>query len=335
MAQSGRGSFRLSGMPLPLRTRARRAVRSWLIRAAIALAGLLPLRPALRVGTALGALGWLLAARTRRLALAHLALAFPDRPEAERRRWGRQCFLHLGQAAMELASLRHYDRELPDYVAFAGDGEERLRELHGRGKGLVFVTGHVGNWELLARRVARAGIPNVAIARAGPDPKLNALANLFRAQGGVTTLWREDPGAGRAIIRAFRDGKALGILIDQDTKVQGVFVPFFGRPAYTPRAAGDLALRFRSPLLVCTSRRRGPRPGDGHLLEVTEVGCHYDAPDREAEVVRITSACTAVIEDAIRRNPPEWVWMHERWKRRPSPPDEASPVPKSQGLTSA
>jgi KDO2-lipid IV(A) lauroyltransferase len=321
-------------MAIPLRKRFRRAARSLLIRAALRIVGLLPLRPALRLGGALGVLGYLLAGKSRRLALAHLALAFPDIPEPDRRRIARRSFIHLGQSAMEVATIRHHDRELESYVGFAGDGERLLREAIGRGRGLVFVTGHVGNWELLARRIARAGIENAVIAKTGWDPKLNALAERFRAEGGVATLWREDPATGRAIIRTFREGKALGILIDQDTRVQGVFVPFFGRPAYTPRAAGDLALRFGAPVVVCTCRRRGPRPGDGHLLDLASVTYDPSPADQEAEAVRITAACTALLEAAIRRSPAEWVWMHERWKTPPAAEAAARSTPKTPELSS-
>jgi KDO2-lipid IV(A) lauroyltransferase len=220
---------------------------------------------------------------------------------------------------MEVIAVRRIDPRLDEYVAIAGQGEELLREVMGRGRGMVFVTGHLGNWELLARRIARAGVPNAVIAKAGWDAKLNATAARIRAAGGVTTLWREEASTGRAIIRTFREGKALGILIDQDTRVQGVFVPFFGRPAFTPRAAADLALRFGAPVVVGTCHRAPPGGRARHVLELTELPFDPEPSDREAEAVRLTAACTAVLEQAIRRSPAEWVWMHERWKTRPDP----------------
>src|SRR6266511_684656 len=128
-------------------------------------------------------------------------------------------------------------------VGRAPGAEQVFRGVLARGRGLVYVAGHVGNWELMAQRVPRIGpFPAATIAKATIHPGLNVLIERTRAAGGVETLWREDPATARAMIRCFKQNKILGILIDQDTSVQGVFVPFFGRPAFTPRAAADLAL---------------------------------------------------------------------------------------------
>jgi KDO2-lipid IV(A) lauroyltransferase len=315
-------------MAAPLHKRIKRKIRSALIRAVIRLLGLLPLRPALWLGGAAGLLALRLARKTRALALEHLAFAFPERPPEERARIARDMFVHLGRSTLELASIRWFDGRLESYVEVTPP--DLLHEVMARGRGMVFVTGHIGSWELLARRIARAGVPNAVIAKASWDRRLDELAQRFRAEGGVTTLWREDPDTGRAIIRTFRAGKALGLLIDQDTKVQGVFVPFFGRLAFTPRAAADFAVRFGAPVVVGTVHRRGPRAADGHTVELEEIPFSTDPPDREAEVVRLTAACTAALERAIRRHPAEWVWMHERWRTRP-PGEQADTIPSKAG----
>ncbi len=324
-------------MTVPLHKRMKRSARSWVIRATIRLLAFVPLRPALALASLVARAGWLLARDTRRQMLAQLAIAFPEKTPAEREAIGRASLLHLAWLAAEVATLRTYRARLADHVGYAPGAEERLRALMGRGRGLVYVTGHVGNWELMAQRVA-GEIPSATIARTGNDPKLTELIGRMRAEGGVETLWREDPGTARAMIRCFRQGKLLGILIDQDTKVQGVFVPFFGRPAFTPRGAADLALRFKVPVVVGWCRRRGPRPGDGHEIDCVEVACDPEASDREAEVARLTAACSAALEAAIRRRPAEWVWMHERWKTRPEPAGaapQANTMPESAELSSS
>ena len=306
-------------MTVPLRKRVRRTLRSRLIAGLLRLVELIPLGPALRIGAAGGALAAWLFRGTRRLALAHLAQAFPEKTEAERRDIARRMFIHLALSAMEISSIGHWDDRLTDYIV--EQQPALLRAALARGKGIVFVTGHLGNWELMARLVARVGAPVSAVAKRGGDARLMELIEDWRREGGVTTLWREDPSTARALLRVFKQGQVLGILVDQDTKVQGVFVPFFGRLAYTPRAPGDLALRSGATILVGTSHRPTCQPrcklGEGLRFEVTEVPYDPSPTDREAEVVRITAACQAVMEEAIRRHPADWVWMHERWKTQP------------------
>jgi len=307
-------------MAVPLRKRLKRSVRSVLVVAAIRLLSFLPRRAAWSLGTLLGRLAWPVAGKTRRLALAHLAVAFPEKSDAEREAIARAMFLHLGHAAMEVVTIRSYDGDLESYVELKNP--ELLQQVMARGKGLIYVPGHLGNWELHARRIGRTGLDNATIGKASHDARLTRLIEEFRASGGVKTLWRESPDSGRVIIRTLRAGKALGILIDQDTKVQNVFVPFFGRLAATPRAAADLAIRFGAAIVVGTSHRKGDGPDAGHVVELTEVTYEPKPADLEAEVVRLTAACTRVFEDAIRRYPEQWVWMHERWKTRP--PSSAS-----------
>ncbi|OFX23851.1 MAG: lipid A biosynthesis acyltransferase [Anaeromyxobacter sp. RBG_16_69_14] len=320
-------------MEVPLRKRVKRAVRSALLRAAVRLLSWLPLGPALLLGSVVGRLAWLFARRERRLMLEHLALAFPEKSGEERRAIARASLAHLGQVAMEVIAVHGCGR-IDEYVSFAPGCEEIVRRAMARGKGLIFVAGHIGNWELLARRLALVTQPNAVIAKRNADPRLNELMARFRAGGGNKTLWREDPATGRELIKLFRQGGALGILIDQDTKVQGVFVPFFGRPAFTPRAVGDLALRFGATVVVGTSHRRGPRPGAGHELDIIELSYDSGPADPEAEVERITAAAAALQEAAIRRNPTEWVWMHRRWKTTaPVRVSQAKAMPKSRELS--
>jgi KDO2-lipid IV(A) lauroyltransferase len=266
--------------------------------------------------------------------LAQLATAFPEKSRHEREAIGRASLVHLAWLAAEVATLRSHRHRIREYVTFAPGAEARLRAAAAQGRGLLYVTGHLGNWELMAQRVA-SDIPSATIARTGNDPKLTEVIGRARGEGRVETLWREDPGTARAMIRCFKQGKLLGILIDQDTNVQGVFVPFFGHPAFTPRGAADLALRFKVPVLVGWCRRRGPAPGAGHEIEIVEMPYDPEPPDRDAEAVRLTAACTSMLEEAIRRNPAEWVWMHERWKTAPALREapQAKPVPKSAELS--
>src|SRR5262249_31202416 len=132
----------------------------------------------------------------------------------------------------------------------------------------------------------------------------------FRAQVKLRSIWRGREGAARAMLKVLKSGEILGLLIDQDTDVQSVWVEFFGHPAKTPRAAADLALRLGSAVVLgfCTRVGRGPR----YRLSMREV------PTAGADAVTLTAQLTQQIEAQIRAAPDQWVWMHQRWKN-PAP----------------
>jgi Kdo2-lipid IVA lauroyltransferase/acyltransferase len=293
----------------------------------------MPLRVGLALGGALGRLAWFLSPRMRRDMRASLAAAFPEKSDTERDAIARASLVHLGWVGGEVITMRQWAPRLEDYVEAPAEVVATVGRAVARGKGIVLVLGHIGNWELTCR-LSRLVQPNAVVAKRSWHASLDALAERSRAEHRVATIWRDDPATGRAMLKLFKDAGTLGILIDQDIRdVQSVFVPFFGRLAATPRAAADLAIRFGATVLVVTSHRRGPRPGDGHRLEVVEVSYDAAPADREAEVVRLTAACAAVQERAIRRHPAEWVWMHQRWKTAPPEPRRAisPPLPGAPG----
>jgi Kdo2-lipid IVA lauroyltransferase/acyltransferase len=297
--------------------RVRRAVRAAGIVAFVRALSALPLPIALALGGVLGRLAWALSPRLRRDMRASLAAAFPERSDAEREAIARASLVRLGWVGGEMITLGRWSSRLDDYVEARPETVATVARAVARGKGIVLVLGHIGNWELTCR-LSRYVQPNAVIAKRSWHPSLDRLAERARVENRVATIWRDDPDTGRAMLKLLKRGGTLGILIDQDIRdVQTVFVPFFGRPAATPRAAADLALRFGAAVLVVTCHRLGTRAGDGHRLEVVEVPYDAAPADREAEVVRITAACVALQEAAIRRNPAEWVWMHQRWKTRP------------------
>jgi KDO2-lipid IV(A) lauroyltransferase len=282
------------------RKRVRRELRVRALLLALPLLRHLP--PAL--GAALGTLAWYLTPRQRRLAREHLALAFPEKTQGERDIIGRRSFANLGRAMLAAA------RGDAGTVELAPEDEALLREAQAEGKGVVLVTGHLDNWELFARRIARLGLPCGTVAKEAQDPRLTALLERSRQEAGVRVFWRGSPMSARELLRFLREGGMLGILIDQDTRVAGHFVPFFGRLAFTPRAAGDLAVRVGAPMIFGCAHRVA---GNLHRIVLRPI----DVPrsgDRDADSFALTAAATRAIEDEIRANPAEWVWMHPRWR---------------------
>jgi KDO2-lipid IV(A) lauroyltransferase len=280
--------------------RARRELR---VRALLASMPLLRVLP-LPLGAAIGALAWYISGRQRRLAQQHLAIAFPEKSRGERDRIGRRSFANLGRSALETA--RGDARE----VQLAPEDEAVLRAAHAEGKGVILVTGHIGSWELFARRIAALGLPSATVAKETQDPRLTKLLEDSRAGAGVKVFWRGSAMSAREMLRFLRAGGMLGILIDQDTKVGGHFVPFFGRPAFTPRAAGDLAVRTGAAMVFGCAHRVGPGL---HRVVVRRIDPARSG-DRDQDSLALTAEATRIIESEIRAHPEEWVWMHPRWR---------------------
>jgi Kdo2-lipid IVA lauroyltransferase/acyltransferase len=295
-----------------LSKRLKRTLRYGLLRVALAVLGRLPLAWAQALGRTAGTLAFHFAPGERRKALASLSVAFPELSDEARLELARRCFRHLGTAAMEMVVAPRLGARFDALVDCSGDALAAMERAAASGKGGVCVAAHLGNWELHAWGVARHGLPLHAVGKENVDPRLTRLIDRFRAQGGVRNVWRGQPGAAVALLRALRRGELLGILIDQDTNVQNVFVPFFGHPAATPRAAADLVLRTGAAALVCLIHKRedGTYRASSEEVEVPHTG------DNERDVVELTARFTARIEAAIRAHPEQWVWMHQRWKTK-------------------
>jgi Kdo2-lipid IVA lauroyltransferase/acyltransferase len=281
------------------------------VRSGLAVFRTLGFRRSLGAGRALGRLAFRLAARERERTLAHLALAFPELDPAGRRRLARQVFEHLGTAVAECVNVRKVD--LATYVEIDPASGRRLDEILARGRGVVFVTGHCGNWELMARRLAQAGYPINTIGQKSYDPRFTRLIADFRSEGRVHTVWRGEPRILEKMLEVLAHQEIMGLLIDQDTKVPGVFVPFFGRAAYTPTAPALLARKARAPMVCGFNHRKD----DGGLRIVLEEIPASPEADLERAVAADTRALSACIERHIRAHPAEWVWMHRRWKTQP------------------
>jgi KDO2-lipid IV(A) lauroyltransferase len=282
----------------------------WLARALAAALACVPYFAVSALAQALGTVACLVAHRERRRAIAQLKEALPDLPLAEVKAQVRAMFVHLTRSVLEMG---HLPRLLNgrDGPHLSPAQRAIVDAAMAEGRGVIAITGHIGNWELLAQAIAHAGYPAQAVARPLYDPRMTQWVDRLRRVSGLGVIWRGKGGSVKHILRAFRSGGMLALLIDQDTPVEGVFVPFFGRPAHTPTAAASLALRFNAPMLVFYTHRVGSQ----HTVHVERIAVDATAP-REAETMRLTAAVTAKLEAAIRQVPSQWVWLHARWKRK-------------------
>jgi KDO2-lipid IV(A) lauroyltransferase len=267
---------------------------------------LLPIGLTSRIGAvALGLVGpWLPAHKTAR---RNLEMAFPEKPAAEIDRILAGMWRNLGHTAGEFPKLDTMVRRFDEHVELVG--HEVAERVWGDGRPVVFFSAHLANWELNGIAGARLGVKGVMVYRAPNNPLLRDLFEA-RARHPDLELVPKGPEAGKRLFRRLREGKSVGMLIDQKLN-EGIAVPFFGRDAMTAPAFAQLALRFGCPVVPV----RPERLGTGRLritfhepLEVTRTD------DLDADVNAVVTAANATLETWIRERPEEWFWVHRRWK---------------------
>ncbi len=270
----------------------------------------IPWNLGLALGGGLGSAAYIILYKERRKALDHLQQAMGgERSPDECRRITLRSFQNLGRTFFEVLNLDRLTRgDLDRLVRF--EGEEALKAAASLGRGVIFVTAHIGNWELLGLAVAMR-YPLAVVAAPIYDPRMEEIMIHLRAAHGIETLVRNRPGYLKRLIAMLRKGGVVGLLIDQDTKTDGVFVPFFHREAYTPSGAASLAYRTGASVVVgfIVREDRGRHRIIVHgPLVLSQTG------DTDRDIQDQTARFTKVIEEQIRKTPEQWIWMHRRWR---------------------
>jgi Kdo2-lipid IVA lauroyltransferase/acyltransferase len=208
------------------------------------------------------------------------------------------------------------------------EGFEPIEAAHAAGKGIILITGHFGNWELAGAYVAARGIPIEVIVRRMNNPLFDSYLTRTRAGAGMIVV--HDRDAVKRTPRAFKAGHAVAFVADQGVLgLASTFVPFFGRPAKTPRGPAVFAMRFRLPTFFVAAVRE---PDGKYRCVATPVEIP-DTGDREADVDRVVASYTSILESWVRKYPGQYFWHHRRWKRQPpDTPDELrDPVLQAPG----
>lgn len=291
------------------------------LRTVVALLAPLGVRRAGNIGAQLGLLGYWPFRIRRGVVTRHINACFPEKSDAEREALVRASYEHLGRTAIESALMSRLGKESLDDMLEGVDGTEMLERVRAKGKGLVLVAGHLGNWELLGAFLVHIGVPVAAVAKRQVNPLADGFVNRTRRRLGIEVVY--DDEAVRKLPRLLKEGFALGLLADQAGLAAATHAPFFGRPARTPRGPSVFALRFGAPLIyVCAARQ----PSGKFILHLEEVEVTHTG-DLEADVEATTVRFTAVIEKWVRRYPGQYLWAHRRWKRQPpdTPPHLREP----------
>ena len=292
-----------------LRHRAEYAV----LRVVVAVCGALPAVVADRAGAALG---WLVARVGRPrwgVVMRQLRIAFPDVDERWRRRVGRRCYAHLGAEAVAMFRLAGAKpREIRRRTRVIG--LEFLEAAAAEGRGVIVVSGHLGNWEVGAAGVVLRGFPMDVVVARQRNRLFDRYLTRARERLGVKVIPRGE--ARRGVLASLKAGRVVGIMGDQDARQSGVFVDFFGRPASTARGPAVLALRSGAVLATFYAiRLPGWRPRYEVFIAPLEV---VDGRrGRAGRVAVLTQAFTTRLEERVREHPGQYFWLHRRWKTPP------------------
>jgi Kdo2-lipid IVA lauroyltransferase/acyltransferase len=293
------------------------------LRGVLGALGALPWRVATTIGARIGALGFAPLRIRRRIVERQLAAAFPEWSADRVATTARAAYAHLGRVMVEAMLLPSAPPGRIMELFEGSDGWEHIEAALAEGKGIICVTGHIGNWELGGAYVAARGVPVDAVARHMSNPLADAWITETRTRIGMTVVY--DDQAVRRTTRALKEGRLVAFVADQGVKgLASTFVPFFGRPAKTPRGPAVFALRFGAPMVLIIPYRA---PSGKYRLSVEPIPL-VDTGDREADIDTMVATWTRMIEGWVRRIPEQYFWHHQRWRRQPpdTPPELRDPT---------
>lgn len=272
----------------------------------------LPTNLALYLGKIIGEILYILYPNRKEVAYSNLISVFGhSKSTAELRYISKMAFINLAQIVVEMLRLPQVNKSYQEkYIAT--EGFYYIKEALRKKKGVVLLTAHFGNWELLAIIGAIQGYPMKVLAREQEPEEVNSLLNSYRESKGSEVIPKGF--ATREIIRALRDNEPVGILADQDAGKEGVFVNFLGRPTSTPSGAIAFALKTGAEVLPCFIRReRGPY----HKVEINPPLQFDREGERKDNIREGLEKYSEVLGRYVKKYPSQWLWFHKRWKSTP------------------
>ena len=285
-----------------------------LVKSLLFLFNLLGRKSAIFLGQLLGRLAYYLFVEDRKTTLKNLKFALGDRLDKKRiKKNSFEVFENIGKNAVDIFRLKKFSwKKIKNIVET--EGLDYFDQVYKKGKGLIALTGHIGNFELLAAYLSLRGYKLSVVGRVAYDPKLNKLLVKNREKMGLENISSTEDI--RKMISSLQKGRVLGILADQDSKkVKGVYVDFFGKKAKTPLGPALLHLKYGFPIVPLAILRMGRY---GYKIIVKKPIVFTPTGEKEKDLVQITQLYTEELEKIIRENPSEWVWMHKRWRSQPT-----------------
>lgn len=261
---------------------------------------------------AMGVLAYYFAISARVKAKRNLRRSFPEKSKKEIISITKQIFINQAKNFFELANFPRMDSAFLRSISSI-ENQHLIKDAIKKGKGILFVSAHTGNWEITAAAVADMGVPVNVVAKKIYIEELNSMLLGYRLGKNVQVILRDAPDTARKLLKALKRGEIIAMLIDQDTSVPGVFVDFFARPAWTPSGLAVLALKTGAEVLVGIDQRIDTY---GHKTVVSGPLTIEQSGDFDKDIINLTQKASLVLEEHIRKYPEQWVWFHERWKTK-------------------
>ncbi|MDA3895643.1 MAG: lysophospholipid acyltransferase family protein [Desulfobacteraceae bacterium] len=273
---------------------------------------IMPRRVGIRIAQGLALIFYFFARKHRRNTIQHLTMAFGnEKTEKEIRQIARRMVFHFAAAGVDAVRIPIFLKEGMDQYIRA-ENMHYLEDAYREGKGMILLTAHLGNWELMGAWLTWKKYPLRAVGKSLTNPRLNQLVLETRNQAGYINIARGKET--REIIKALQQGYPLAMLMDQDTRVKGVWVDFFGRKANTPVGPVLLARKFNIPIIPAFAHLE---PDLTYHVECFAPITVSDTGDPEKDLIADVQKCSDIYEKIIRKHLEQWVWMHRRWKRQP------------------
>jgi Kdo2-lipid IVA lauroyltransferase/acyltransferase len=246
------------------------------------------------------------------VALDNLQHAYPNSTLRWRKRTVRQVYAHFGAVAVELARIPVLVRGSYDkWAVVHGNTLAEMDKAVASGKGGLVVSSHLGNWEVMGAWAAWKGYPITYVVAQQSNQLIEELIDYHRESAGIEIIKRTD--AAKGIIDALNRNRIIAIMVDQDARKDGVFVPFFGRQASTFRGVGTFAIKRRPHVMSMETWREK----DGRIHCQIEGVDVPNTGDRDQDIYTLIANLTELQEKYVRRHPEQWLWLHRRWKTRP------------------
>ena len=262
---------------------------------------LFPMKARYKIAEIMGIIAYKLIKNRRKITYKNIKIAFPNISEEELKRIAINSYKNMGKTFFELLWLNELKIDLK--------GKENLEKAVQKGKGVIFLSLHLDNWEVIGKPVAQNGYKIYGVAKKQKNEKLNKIVNDLRVEMGSGVIQQGKNRSPRKLIKALKEKAIIGLISDQYMK--DVEVDFFGRKTYAPSGAATFGIRFDTPILMVYSVRNSDNTHTVFIEEEIEL---IRTGDSKKDILENTQLCMNEIEKPIKKYPEQWFWQHKRWR---------------------